>query len=156
MVYLKQHLQKYPLMQLEDILKLYLQGILGPAHLISSFDYCYKRVMEEYNSIKDEDYKQDLYEVISDKYVRVYLLPYYKKYKELESLVNMFIESSKDNNDIDEFIKEIKSLINKENKQFINDYLNSGSYLISHSQIYKDNYHPHYLVINSRYIDRIK
>ena len=38
MVYLDKHLKKYPLMQVQDILKLHLQGILGPTHLIKDID----------------------------------------------------------------------------------------------------------------------
>ena len=38
MVYLKMHLDKYPLMQVEDIIKIHIQGILGPTHLIQDFD----------------------------------------------------------------------------------------------------------------------
>ena len=38
MVYLEKHKEKYPLMQIEDIIKLHLQGILGPAHLLPSKD----------------------------------------------------------------------------------------------------------------------
>ena len=38
MVYLEKQIAKYPKMQTIDILKLYLQGILGPTHLISNYD----------------------------------------------------------------------------------------------------------------------
>ena len=38
MVYLEKHKEKYPLMEIQDIIKLHLQGILGPAHLLPSKD----------------------------------------------------------------------------------------------------------------------
>jgi hypothetical protein len=68
-------------------------------------------------------------------------------------LVEAFYLSSLIKEDIDEFISQIKKLINEENKDYINNYLNKGNYLISHSTTYKENYHPHYLVINKKYIN---
>ena len=54
-VYLKEHLKKYPLMGIEDIIKLHLQGILGPAHLLPSKDKIKENFIKEYNEIKDLD-----------------------------------------------------------------------------------------------------
>ena len=39
MGYLEQHLKKYPLMQIEDKIKLIMQSILGPSHLINDKDF---------------------------------------------------------------------------------------------------------------------
>jgi hypothetical protein len=153
MVYLNKHLIKYPLMKIEDILKLHLQGILGPAHLVSNKELVLKNITNEYIQIKDDLYKDELIEEISDKYVRVYLKPYYETYKSFNNLVEAFYLSSLIKEDTDEFVNQIKKLINEENKDYINNYLNKGNYLISHSTTYKENYHPHYLVINKKYIN---
>ena len=155
MVYLKEHLEKYPLMQLEDILKLHLQGILGPAHLVSSFDNCLKRVNEEYQSIKDSNYHWELFEDISDEYVRVYLKPYYDKVGSFDLLVKYFILSSQEVRDVDGFKEEVRKLINDENREYIEEYLKGDNYLISHSSIYRDNYKPHYLVICRKYKENV-
>lgn len=154
MVYLKEHLEKYPLMQIEDILKLYMQGILGPGHLVSSFTNCLNRVNEEYKTIKNNQY-QEIEELISDQYVRIYLYPYYQKEGDFTLLVKYFIESSKDKADVEYFKREIELLINNENQEYIHNYISSGNYLISHSEIYRDNYDPHYLVINRKYTSKI-
>lgn len=151
MVYLNELLKKYPLMQIEDIIKLYLQGILGPAHLVKDSTLIEKRLLNEYEEIKDIDYSYDMIEEISDEYIRVYLKPYFEKYKSFRHLCLAFIKSALEPINIEEYKNVIKTLINDENKQFINDYLNSDSILISHSKIYKENYHPHYLVINKKY-----
>ena len=142
-------------MQIEDVLKLYLQGIMGPAHNINSYEKCLKRTIEEYNNIENKKEPKEIEEIISDKYVRIHLCPYYKKERNFELLVKYFIESSRDKNDLNEFFSEVKTLINNENKKVIEDYLSRDDYLISHSQIYKENYHPHYLVINRKYIKNI-
>lgn len=153
-VYLDEHLKKYPLMQLEDVLKLYLQGILGPAHLVSSFENCLSRVTNEYNSITHNQYN-DIEEVISDEYVRVYIYPYYQQEKDFTLLIRCFIESSKEVGDIDYFKKKVSSLVNNDNEEYIKQYLSSNNYLVSHSQIYKDAYDPHYLVIHKKYLHKI-
>ena len=155
MVYLKEHLEKYPLMQIEDVLKLYLQGILGPAHLVSDFDKAYKRIKEEYESIKDEEYQYDFIEEISDQYVRIYLKPYYHLVNDFTPLIKAFILSSEEKGDINLFKDEIRKLINNDNKEIIEEYLKRDNYLISHSEIYRNNYHPHYLVINRKYISQL-
>ncbi len=150
MVYLEEHLKKYPLMQIEDVLKLYLQGILGPAHNVFSYENCLNRTIKEYKAITNNLYNE-IEEVISDEYVRIYLYPYFQREHSFELLVKYFILSSRDKGDVNLFVSEIKKLINNENKDFINQYLKSGNYLISHSDIYKENYDPHYLVINRKY-----
>lgn len=155
MVYLDKHLKRYPLMQIEDILKLHLQGILGPAHLVSDKKFVLNNLTNEYESIKNIDYNYDMIEEVSDKYVRIYIKPYYEKYKSFHNLIEAFYLSSLIIEDKNELIVTVKSLINDENKEFINKYLTSGNYLISHSKTYKDNYYPHYLVIHKKYINII-
>lgn len=154
MVYLKEHLKKYPLMQIEDFLKLHLQGILGPAHNVSDYERCLARTIKEYESITNNQY-QEIEENISDDYVRIYLYPYFQKEHSFELLVKYFILSSQDKVDVNLFIKTVKSLINPDNESYINEYLKSGNYLISHSDIYRQNYDPHYLVINRKFAKNI-
>ena len=75
--YLEEHLKKYPLMQIQDKIKLIMQATLGPAHLINDKEKVKARILAEYNQIKDLDYEYELIEHISDKFIRVYLKPYY-------------------------------------------------------------------------------
>lgn len=154
-VYLNAHLAKYPLMQIEDILKLYLQGILGPAHAVEDFEKISQRINNEYQLIKDENYPYKLIEEISSEYVRVYLKPYYESRRDFALLIKAFILSSKEKGDTSSFKNEVKNLINEKNKDYINGYLAKDNYLISHSEIYRNNYHPHYLVINRKYLSKI-
>ena len=60
-VYLEEHLKKYPLMDIQDIIKLHLQAILGPAHLLPTKDKIKENFVKEYNEIKDLDYPYDLF-----------------------------------------------------------------------------------------------
>ena len=152
MVYLDYHKKKYPLMDIQDIIKLHLQGILGPAHLLPSKDRIKENFINEYNEIKDLDYPYDLLEEVSETYTRVYLTPYYELMGSFDKLVDVFYYSIDNNLDIEGYKKVIKSLINEDNKEFISRYLDSNNVLISHSKRYKENYHPHYIVVKSMYI----
>lgn len=151
-VYLKEHLKKYPLMDIQDIIKLHLQGILGSAHLLPSKDRIKQNFINEYNEIKDLDYHYDLLEEVSDTYTRVYLKPYFELMGSFDKLVDVFYYSIDKNLDVVGYKKVIESLINEENKEFISRYLESDNVLISHSKIYKENYYPHYIVVKSMYI----
>lgn len=152
MVYLDYHKKKYPLMDIQDIIKLHLQGILGPAHLLPSKARIKENFINEYNEIKDLDYHYDLLEEVSETYTRVYLKPYYELMGSFEKLVDVFYYSIDKNLDIEGYKKVIESLIDEENKEFISRYLESNNVLISHSKRYKENYHPHYIVVKSMYV----
>lgn len=152
MVYLDYHKKKYPLMDIQDIIKLHLQGILGPAHLLPSKDRIKENFINEYNEIKDLDYPYDLLEEVSETYTRVYLKPYYELMGNFDKLVDVFYYSIDKNLDIEGYKKVIESLINEDNKEFISSYLDSNNVLISHSKRYKENYHPHYIVVKSMYV----
>ena len=152
MVYLDKHKEKYPLMEIQDIIKLHLQGILGPAHLLPSKDRIKENFIKEYNEIKNIDYPYELLEDVSETYTRVYLKPYFELMGSFDKLVDVFYYSIDNNLDIDGYKEVIKGLINDENEDFINKYLDSDNVLISHSKTYKENYHPHYIVVKSMYI----
>jgi hypothetical protein len=104
---------------------------------------------------KDNNINYDLVEEISDEYIRVYIKPYYEKYQNFDKLVDLFIKSCNLSYSLDEYKKEVKKLINDDNKEFINQYLNGNSYVISHSLTYKEKYKPHYLLISSKFKDDI-
>lgn len=152
MVYLDKHLKKYPLMDIQDIIKLHLQGILGPAHLLTDKEKIKQNFINEYNQIKDLNYHYDLLEEVSEVYTRVYLKPYFELMGSFDKLVDVFFYSVDNHMDILGYKKVIESLITEENEEFIRRYLDSESVLISHSIKYKENYHPHYIVVKSMYI----
>lgn len=155
MDYLEQHLKKYPLMQIEDKIKLLMQATMGPAHLINDKEKVKERIVKEYESIKDLDYEYDMVEHISDKFVRVYIKPYFEKFQNFDNLVDSFFKSCDNVSDLYYFEKDLMKLRDGEttdNQAAIDNYFYSGDILISHSRVYKDNYHPHYLVINKKYL----
>ena len=155
MVYLSEHLKKYPLMETTDIIKLHLQGLLGPGHLVLDRNRVLNNLKNEYEISKDINYSYDLIEKISDVYVRVYIIPYFNKFGNFDKLADAFVKSSQNKYDIEKYKEEIRKLITTENENEIEEYLSLPSVLISHSSTYKENYFPHYLVINMEYLDEI-
>ena len=91
-VYLEEHLKKYTLMDIQDIIKLQLQAILGPAHLLPTKDKIKENFVKEYNEIKDLDYHYDLLEDVSEVYTRVYLKPYFELMGSFDKLVDVFYQ----------------------------------------------------------------
>lgn len=142
---------KYPKMEIQDVIKLYLQGILGPAHLMPNKDKMKANLLKEYEECKDSSYPYDLFEDISEEYTRVYIKPYFEKMKSFDKLIEIFEKSIDIDLNIDAYKEQIRSLINEDNKEFITRYLECDNILISHSHTYKENYFPHYLVIKRKY-----
>ena len=71
------------------------------------------------------------------------------KYQSFDKLVDLFLKSINTDVDINKYVSEIRKLINEDNKEFIEAYLASGRYVVSHSDTYKKHYKPHYLVVKS-------
>ena len=117
MGYLEQHLKKYPLMQIEDKIKLLMQASLGPSHLIKDKEKVKERIIEEYNQIKDIDYEYDMVEHISDKYVRIYLKPYYENFKSFDNLIEALCKSCDNVSDLYYFEKDLIRLKETETKE---------------------------------------
>ena len=146
MVYLDEHLTRYPLMETQDVVKLFMQGILGPAHLVECVDNVVSRVVAEYESIKELDIPSPIVEPISDRYARVYIKPYFELTGDFVPLANAFKESAVigDKTTLYTALEEIKSRFDE---AFIDEYIKSGQVLISHSNTYREQYKPHYLVV---------
>lgn len=152
---LEEHLKKYPLMQIEDKIKLLMQSIMGPGHLISDRKQVFERLTLEYEKTVDIDYNYDLVEDIGDDFVRIYIKPYFEANKSFDKLVEAFILSCNESNDLYFLEKELLHLMEKStdvDKKKIDEYFCSGNILISHSEIYRNNYHPHYMVISKKYL----
>lgn len=150
--YFEYHLNKYPNMQIEDKVKLLMQANLGCGHLVKDYQIVLNRVMNELNTIISSN--DEMIEEISDNYIRIYLKPYYDKHHSFDELIKMFMESSKEPVNIPGLVNDLiklKEILNDEDRQFVNDYLERKDYLISHSQTYRDMYNPHYLVIHKKY-----
>lgn len=154
MIYLKEHINKYPNMQIEDKIKLIYQGTLGPNHLNINKEKLLNNLVYEYNLAKINDINYEMIEEISDLYVRIYIKPYFDFYKSFDKLIDAFILSCNEQIDENQLKINLDHYINEENANIVATFQNKG--YIHHSNIYKELYKPYYLVISKKYINIIK
>ena len=141
MLFLKYHLKKYPKMTNQDIIKLIYQETLGPNHIISDqnrvLNYLQKE-LEENNNLSN-----NLYEYLGTNYVRMDIHKYYQYFNNIDTLFNLFLNSLSPNQDLN----LLKDTLN--NFLTIDDLKDYNYLPVSHSDIYKSSYLPHYRIIKS-------
>ena len=152
---LKAHHQRYPLMMPQDVVKLIYQNEFGGGHLIKDKNLSLIRLEEEYASIQKINEEEII--PIGNDLVRVSLHTYKRPLQELNEafvLSSSMVEGSKEKffNKIDKvkewIIKEnIFSFTKEEFIFYLDEYVNEGCNLVSHSDVYRKYYHPSYRVI---------
>ena len=157
-----EHYSKYPLMLPRDFFKLIYQNSHGPHHL--NQETLRLNYYNELEHIKKEPIIK--YEEIGNDYYRVYLNPNWDNNIKL-LVFNAFLESNlnyQPNRKLleDELIlleNMIKDkVINIDYNLFVNsliEYRNMGYGALSHSNQYKLNYDPHYVVIYGKFLKSI-
>lgn len=146
-IFYEYHRKKYPNMQVKDKIKLIYQSVLGPNHLgkdlqpIDVKTRLTKELQEPFNQ------KDNLYEWLSEEFLRINIGVYYKKRLAIDTLVDSFISSAKK---IPYNQLELKKRLTE---YLTNDDLKGYDYQpISHSEIYRNIYLPHYLVISKNHL----
>lgn len=158
---LKDHITRYPKMQPQDAVKLLFQNEFGSAHMISDENESYLRLKKEAESV---ELSNESIEDIGNGISRLYLC-YVKKEKLPLDIVNkMFIRTAKEHVGSKESFYEkldlLKDLCDKgqtpfakiEFLNYIQAYQEKGCPIVSHSEVYKQEYAPAYRLIDSRYI----
>ena len=162
-----QQMKDYPLTRLQDIYKNFFQDILGPGHLLSDTTAAKEYLEQEllaYSGTKP--YRKRYYEVVgySHNYYRVNLAVVWEGLVSKEVLFAAFFESAKNITPaiVEKWRKEwseVEAVIDsmnldidhyEEDKAAIDTMLNSGKYMMRHSKVYNDNYHPHYRIIEKK------
>lgn len=158
--YWKEQLDRYPDMQIQDFVKFLYQATLGPAHLIENKVANYQYFLNEYHNI-EKDKSHILIEEISDEYVRIHLEALSEE--SLDVYYQLFLKSAEVKNDYDTFVNEL-SLIEKEIiagnlpfdihewKQYLKSYQENDYPMVSHTDNFRNSYHPHYRVIKKQYL----
>ena len=141
-IFLNYHIKKYPKLQKQDKIKLLYQATFGPNHLIEDFTEkkIYKNILKEIKSSKKEaQINENYYEWISEDYVRVNI----KKELNIKYLAHAFYSSiAASNNDLDKFKENLNYYLKDE------DISNYDFKPMHHSSVYREEYHPHYCLIN--------
>ncbi len=166
------HYERYPLMQIEDFIKLIYQRSFGPRHFSQSISE--EKIM---SMLKDElqllePMKESIWhEDIGGGYCRIHLDAVLLGKISIEELSQAFVKSMSDasipnpkaKNILLSSIDVLLELITKGMislpialaTEFVQRYLDSDIMAIHHSEIFKEKYHPHYRVIKTKYIKEL-
>lgn len=157
---------KYPLMEIDDYIKVIFQHINGGNHLLKNPEMAKRYLLEEYDSIK-EDSTIPLEEDIGNSIVRINLARYKYEGLDINLLFDIFVKSAsiyqKDIEAMEEAFNVLIDLVNsnllplniKDLKTFLSIYRENDYPLISHSKTYKREYNPHYRIIHKEYLNQI-
>ena len=151
--YIQESYKRYPNQEIQDLIKLNYQAILGSGHLINNIEDNYNYLLNEYQSIK-YDSTHILYEEISDELVRVHLEAIEEK--DLKIYHFFFMKSIAIKHELNQLLEVLNSIKNEDNAQKIDEYINLGCPMISHSSSFRKQYHPHYRLMNRMYIPYIE
>ena len=163
---LKIHLEKYPLMEPTDAVKLLYQSEFAGGHMIKDEFTCLKWIENEGSSLTAEQLTQPYFEDIGGGYCRLNLSIMSKLPAEV--IAKIFIQSSNNNKGtVENFEKGLDVLrcLCKEGKcnftedkleAYLDNYKKAGYPAVSHSETYRNNYHPAYRVVEKQYCDFIE
>lgn len=157
---IQNHLDRYPMLTVQDIYKLIYQVAMGPEHLITYKADAYNRLCDELDKI-DASFSQAIYEKIDpeDKLVRLNLGPFKQNNGDPEKLFKAFYQTSSifkpKVENIQFYNKQVYQLT--EDKKFAFDFKQMESFFrekesqnfpaVHHSDIYRKSYHPAYRLV---------
>jgi hypothetical protein len=155
---LRAHASKYPKMMPCDCVKLIYQNEFGGGHLITDREACLLRLRREYDATAQQP-DIPLLEDIGNGMVRVMLPALSRSDISPESLCDAFIRSAAAHQgNPDSFLAKLQvlseltaqgcfSFCPEELDAYLSEYLSGGYPAVSHSEIYRQSYHPAYRVL---------
>ncbi len=159
---IKKQREEYPLMQLQDIVKLIYQNEFGPGHFVKSKELSMQRLRDEYREIKENaGGKVRRIESIGNGLCRCYLQGL--KEEELKALNRIFVHSANHRQGskavFEKKLLNAKSLLKemdvdfteREYTAYIREQREKGYPPVSHSEAYRKAYHPSYRVIEEKF-----
>ena len=159
---IKEHLKCYPNMEIKDVAKLIYQSEFGGGHMISDSEMSLKRIQEEYKTLNEEMVSISDVEPIGDGMCRMYLTVLTNGMNP-EVLNQIFVKSAnhrkgtvagleeKLNKFLEACEKNILHYDADDVKKFCGTWKQEGYPAISHSDFYRNQYHPAYRVVEASY-----
>ena len=159
---IKEHLKCYPNMEIKDVAKLIYQSEFGGGHMISDSEMSLKRIQEEYKMLNGEMVSMSAVEPIGDGMCRMYLTVLTDGMK-AEVLNQIFVKSAnhrkgtvaglegKLNIFLEACVKNILPYDADDVKGFCSTWKQEGYPAMSHSESYRNQYHPAYRVVEASY-----
>ncbi|HZW49410.1 MAG TPA: hypothetical protein VFF80_04670 [Bacillota bacterium] len=157
-VVLELHLQRYPLMQIRDAVKLLYQNEFGGGHLIPDAEQSLGFLLREWDSVA-ADQQASAFEEIGSGLVRASLPALKARAVAPELLNRVFVLSANAvQGSISEFERKLPTLrtCRVQNAvafdsavlaEYLEEYRRQGYPAVSHSEIYRQAYHPSYRVL---------
>ena len=158
------HATRYPLMEPTDAVKLIYQNEFGGGHLIRDEKKCLEFLQNEYRSVPQSGDTPPL-EDIGNGFFRVNLAALDASGITLDALGAAFIRSSRHRGSMDSFLKKLTVLrsLTKSGQMpfppealedYLADYEKAGFPPVSHSETYRNAYHPAYRVVSQNYLPK--
>ncbi len=155
---IKESYYSHPEEQLTDIVKLLFQRYFGPEHMIKNPASSLARLETELENV-DYDKNTPLFEDIGGDFARINLAAV-KGLISSETVNRIFVISANgERKPKEEFVKTLETLKNcsflpfskDEINRFIAEYISLGCPALSHSDVYREKYAPHYRVAQKKY-----
>lgn len=165
-----EHVKKYPLMEIRDIAKLIYQSEFGGGHMIPNPEISLKRIQEEYHSLTPEALNvPSVVEPIGNELARIYLSCLDQGIS-ANVLNEMFVYSANNKKGTVEGLETKIELVismctNDVSGQdallpyhaddvieFFDAWCQDGYPAMSHSETYRQNYHPAYRVVEENFV----
>ena len=161
-------LQTYPESTLQDIYKNLFQDHFGPEHLIADTASARRYLEQELASFDTSNSVEIEYLGLNHNYVRISLTTVKQGKIPQDKLLSAFCRSAKkiNTNDIETWRTEWKEIVeiiqrmelkinNFENdKQKIDSFLHQGKYAMHHSATFRENYQPHYRIVEKNIFEK--
>ena len=166
---IERQLQQYPETRVQDIYKSFCQDNLGPGHLIPNPDAAKAYLQSELAAYREDidsaryTKPAERYVPVGDagNYVRVDLSVVLDSLVNEEQLLDAFVRSANEGEklSIDEWKSKwtsIAAVIRKDfptlpdasaDLTFIDSLMAQGQYILHHSHIFNETYHPHYRIV---------
>ena len=153
---LRRHAENYPAMEPVDAVKLIYQNEFGGSHLIADEAAFFARLRGEYAATPKDPAARKT-EELGNGIVRIYLAPLTDG--EVEQLGRDFLESARTHRGSQERFRQKLEVLRELTQEgifsfdlqaldaFLRDYLAAGCPMVSHSEAYRNAYHPAYRVI---------
>ena len=151
------HARRYPLMQPQDAVKLLYQSQFGGGHLIRDVSACIHFLQQEYAATPQTS--EPLLEDIGNSMVRVHLSGLDHHGYTPQQLGQDFIRCAASvHGSMECFLQDLDLLkmltqqgsmpfSDRELEQYLSGYAAAGYPMVSHSEIYRNTYHPAYRVL---------
>ena len=163
----RDHLERYPKMQIADLFKLLYQHEFGAEHLIADAEQSRQRIEEEADHLLAVALEGEVVEAIGNGLVRVYLRIIKRDGITSESLNRAFLQTaSRSRGNQAGFEHKAELLLQmicrkelafdpEEFREFLLDHCRRGSPAIRHSPSYRELYAPAYRVVEQSLAERL-